>query len=913
MNKSNIPFKNTFPKYPDKTIILDKKIDSSLINKLFLLFQENNISVIKNFLISNNLTLNINHHIINENDNNNDGDTILHLILKNNSLSKYDKTTLVKFLSTYGTIPMSFNKFNVTPLHLAVKYQLSDVIPLLIQHGHNVNATDSMLKTPLHYAVTGENTSCDTFEQPILVPQQKKNDDININLIKKILQYINNFIIDNNNKINFINIIKNDIINDIKKSYNNINELKTNYNNFITLKNAVIEMLKEKFKKYLILLNKDDINKDDINDNENVKIIKTLIKNYHYDNDNDNDKIKIKLLINKLFILYIDNFIIYFSNKIVDNIIINNDISFNINNIIPHVDTINIDVSEINDNINEILNKDKLTDYSSEDVIFEQSHKKKLIVYGLGMTDVSSNYCYNYDNDITTILLNNYANVNARDIDGNSPIYDAINMGNEIAVKTLIDKTIIFNDNYRNKFGFTAFDYSLNNLNFVIDNIFDDTFIQNITDKANEELFKKTQYKSTMKYNNIILKMMFYLVNHQLYFLHQNEFNNINSIPLFESIQNYEFPSTNIFETKINEKITQYTNILQNSEEKAKILEKIHEKIHGKEESKEEKEEIKEEIKEELKEMTNKIKQLKNKKGEEIKEIKRKEIKEKGKNGKYYMNKYNNDIIDIYNNYGQQYKIINNKYIFEFNFKLYSDLWVFFINNEKYVKDIIIKIKTNINPIIKIKTDINPINKYNDTKKYNNIVEFIKNYFDLPNEYNKLSNYAIEIIMKIIIHVIKHTICINLYYVIIKLLKSHLIGLNETETETETEIKNILNKDDSEIIKYIMDILPEKIVKKVLNIYENENDLDKNIDIETYFKNINILLMNNDTVILSDSSQIINILNDIIYLYFIKYMSIYIKYMKQIIDNYFRNLLTLNNQLNIVVLLLEKKDKMNKN
>lgn len=134
-----------------KTFIPEKKISDDLINSLFLIVSEGNYIKIKDFLLVNHSSTIVK---------NSNGESVLHLVIKNSNISKNDKLELVKLCIEKGAQINSYDENNITPLHLACQYQLKNIVELLLKNGANPKSSDNQYKTPLHYAIVGESTSC---------------------------------------------------------------------------------------------------------------------------------------------------------------------------------------------------------------------------------------------------------------------------------------------------------------------------------------------------------------------------------------------------------------------------------------------------------------------------------------------------------------------------------------------------------------------------------------------------------------------------------------------------------------------------------------------------------------------------------------------------------------------------------
>ena len=186
---SKAPFQTNLPRPPppqiNRTLFQEKTVDQSIIGKLFLLCIEGKVSAIKDFILQNGLTVN---DMVDTT-----GDSILHKILQNENLSKRDKIELFRFLKEKNLLKMSYNSNQTTPLHLAVKIQIPEIVKILLEAGHNPNNVDMNNKTPLFYAVSGETVECPKKNKKELLDKTKfkleKSDTYLI--IKELIKIIN--------------------------------------------------------------------------------------------------------------------------------------------------------------------------------------------------------------------------------------------------------------------------------------------------------------------------------------------------------------------------------------------------------------------------------------------------------------------------------------------------------------------------------------------------------------------------------------------------------------------------------------------------------------------------------------------------------------------------------------------------
>lgn len=133
--------------------------------RLFIVLSEGNIPKIKQFISVNNAVISTR---------NEKGESALHAIIGNTALTTTEKTQMVEFLVMFGVPVNAFDEKNITPLHLACKYQLFDIATKLIELGANPQAQDSKYMTPLHYAVQGTYMECSPTKIKSLVPAPKQ-------------------------------------------------------------------------------------------------------------------------------------------------------------------------------------------------------------------------------------------------------------------------------------------------------------------------------------------------------------------------------------------------------------------------------------------------------------------------------------------------------------------------------------------------------------------------------------------------------------------------------------------------------------------------------------------------------------------------------------------------------------------
>lgn len=172
--------------FNNRTIINPITVDPVVVGKLFLLCIEGKISPIKEYIIKNGLTVN---DMVDTN-----GESILHKVLQNENLLKRDKIELFRFFEEKNLLKMSYDATLTSPLHLAVKMQIKEIVEILLRAGHNVNAIDVNSKTPLFYAISGKTQECPPKKEKVLLEKTKfkleKSDTYE--LVQELIKIINN-------------------------------------------------------------------------------------------------------------------------------------------------------------------------------------------------------------------------------------------------------------------------------------------------------------------------------------------------------------------------------------------------------------------------------------------------------------------------------------------------------------------------------------------------------------------------------------------------------------------------------------------------------------------------------------------------------------------------------------------------
>jgi len=193
----------------------------------------------------------------------------------------------------------------------------------------------------------------------------------------------------------------------------------------------------------------------------------------------------------------------------------------------------------------------------------------------------------------------------------------------------------------------------------------------------------------------------------------------------------------------------------------------------------------------------------------------------------------------------------------------------------------------------------------------------INNYFDLPYTYDG-DNYVLNRIMDIFEHIVCNTLMVNLYHIIEKIIRTELTyntpqlsGQSQIEYEKELDkkVKEIISSsvNDINIKKYLFEIMPQKIIKIVLNIYENEEDDDKKINLLNVFDFIIKILETNTILIINkEHSKIITTLETYVFPYFKEYIDTTIITMKKFTDGYLSMIINISSKLKTFKLIMNK-------
>ncbi|ARF09435.1 ankyrin repeat protein [Indivirus ILV1] len=150
MSKKLQPY---IPPVINRPFIPQTEPNEESVSTLFMTVLEGSFSKIKKITSDKNISLNVR---------NKEGESLIHAILNNNlsGMKEDQKLELISELIGGGAPVGVPDKKNITPLHLACKYQYPEIVKLLLRNGAEVNKQDNLRMTPIHYAAQGSIEEC---------------------------------------------------------------------------------------------------------------------------------------------------------------------------------------------------------------------------------------------------------------------------------------------------------------------------------------------------------------------------------------------------------------------------------------------------------------------------------------------------------------------------------------------------------------------------------------------------------------------------------------------------------------------------------------------------------------------------------------------------------------------------------
>ena len=598
--------------------------------------------------------------------------------------------------------------------------------------------------------------------------------------------------------------------------------------------------------------------------------------------------------------------------------------------------------------MNEIINSLLLRYIKKPDVnllfTFDLAEKKTNEQQNDNVVNYINNLCVTIKPELVHLLIKYRANINQRNIAGETPLFYAIENQHYETVRILLEdyKAHI---HITNKTGISPYQLILSKLKEHYELFSDDKkTIFNMTSKSynkiKDKLLKKPEYgNNVLLYSKNIFPILLTLINYNLLDMTTSYLRNWtyqNTQSLFNLLGNKQH---DLFKQLLNADKTKIsTERLLNDKKNALIEEriifekKVSELSHqlaelNKESPLTQTQQHKQKyIQDAIKTINDKIQKI----NDQINKI----PGALNKTNKYVTALNKSSTNDKYDELNYFIKIINKeKYDSEYDIRAYQDMWDIYLNNPDnfnsliYIHLMISKYMGNQMENDQINdTDIKLIEDW-----YENIpVKFIKDYLELPQELNdgKLSqvgmeefeveNYALDKVITIMEHTMKSTIFANLFYTIVKSITKYVEELISNEQFDDEEYGKYLddyvsyiiyNKSDktSDLMEYILDKLPLKSIKYVLKLYSGSTDPDNKISsIDELFNPIKTIIMNNTTVPMNESSTLIKNLDEYIYPYFKDNIEIFVMESKMIVDNYFKNIMTEYNKIRILRLFIKQ-------
>jgi hypothetical protein len=584
-------------------------------------------------------------------------------------------------------------------------------------------------------------------------------------------------------------------------------------------------------------------------------------------------------------------------------------------------------------------NNRRLNLYHYFDEILENQEKNKNVYKIMSSTigDKPNEIYLENEPKLCDLLIEKGANVNARDKDGNTPLIIAILQTNKDIIKKLLEHNVsVANKKSKNRLGFKPIDICVKIIGTSIESfsesVNNDT-IKKFIKEVNDSIKNLTKINHDMRFNDIIYKILIYLLNHEFYaklntYYRQNNetFHNkffteitsqLNILPLLnfndELLVSYHKNIDNIIESKrtndIQVKINKYNELTK----KSAFLNNESRNLGYGPGFAYRQEEIEQDIKDTIYDKDSlKINYL----NETRKELNK---RQKGNNrlnkqliislgDKFKSISGNKDILKVYE------KVVDTILETDENdYRTYTRLWSNLFDKPIDETQIIFKM------LDKIKTNMNDQNIIDLCYTAFDKLSFdINNYFDLPP--NSIEdNYMLSRFNDIFIHLIKNTMCVNFYHIILKLLRAELqtkIIRTGTDIDYEETIDTEINKITSDIKlykqnlkQYIFNNIPEKTIKIVLELFE-EDDEDKDRDLISQFRFIEKFLEASPILSINrGENRIIKILHDYVYPYFKEYFQTHIKNIKKITDGYLSMISDFSVKLEIYKEIIDKKVK----
>lgn len=581
-------------------------------------------------------------------------------------------------------------------------------------------------------------------------------------------------------------------------------------------------------------------------------------------------------------------------------------------------------------------------------------------------TQTRNEICYKYDQDVINTLLEFNAKVNLKDAIGNTPLYYAIETFNILAIKELKKRgAVIYSTTSINKFGKCALEHAWDLYELQLKKQIGDKYevCKNATEKIIQKLKKNEKYANNIpKYSFLILPMTLYMLNHQFYLTgkgYANGWNYSNNeefetligshadciLPLLDTnLDIEEFEPKSYIESAKRQVSVKTEHIVVLTQRRKSLNDELMEfnvkqrpLSHVDNLRIEQIQDAIQKIDANLLRYNNEVSTFNTQIGttNAFSQGSKASLKQFIDRNKQHFKLHDENVTDIYNsvfidviNYDVKPILDGQKYYYSTDMRTYPLMWKKYFQNIRandytQVVDDMVDFQKRLladnlkTPLEKVR-DVRIISQYHSKI----INPFCEHYFELEQVYGE-TNYAMTKIIDIIVHVVKHTLCVNLFGFIVKALTKFMLSSMPKHQYTDKSYAHAITQlvieiidanktshDGSALMNYIFSILPLKLVKATLQIYEGpnegEDDLDKRLTPESIFNHINKILESSTTVEIKDKSSLLSNLKEYAYPFYVDYSTSFIKEMKNLIDSYMRQLQGEFNMLNILDELSQK-------
>ena len=159
-------FKKNTSNFYDEPFIENNDIEKNKISELFTLIKNFNKDELQQYLINNDININFSDEL--------GRNLIFHCVhIDDDSKIEYTRLNIIKFLIDKGVNPDEADKFNVTPLHVACKKQMTNIIFYLLENDCDLYYKDNSGRSPLHYLVESKILPCIKKKMPTKLVKPK--------------------------------------------------------------------------------------------------------------------------------------------------------------------------------------------------------------------------------------------------------------------------------------------------------------------------------------------------------------------------------------------------------------------------------------------------------------------------------------------------------------------------------------------------------------------------------------------------------------------------------------------------------------------------------------------------------------------------------------------------------------------